>query len=136
MVGTGRKIAESCVGMRVRRLSRMITRIFDEELRPHGVELAQLNLLVALGAAGALSPHDLGVLLDIEKSTLSRTLRTLERDGLVALERTSGRVSATLTRTGERKLEDVRAPWESAQRRARASLGDELFLHLRSLPSH
>jgi DNA-binding MarR family transcriptional regulator len=136
MRSTVRTIAATCVGMRVRRLSRVVTRIFDEELRPHSLEVAQLNLLVALGTAGAVSPHDLGIALDIEKSTLSRTLRTLEREGLVRLERAAGRLSASLTRAGERKLEEVRQSWETAQRRARVALGDELFVRLSSLPTH
>src|SRR5690349_8727505 len=80
---TALHIGGQCLVMRVRRLARGLTRIYDEELRGHGIVSAQLNLLVTLGAAGPLRASEIGTYLDVEKSTLSRTLARLQAQGLI-----------------------------------------------------
>ncbi|MBV8127915.1 MAG: hypothetical protein JO114_09705 [Planctomycetaceae bacterium] len=42
-------IAGECLGVRVRTLNRALTALYDETLRPHGLRVGQLNLLVAVG---------------------------------------------------------------------------------------
>ena len=46
-----RLIASGCVALRVRRLGRVVTRIYDNALAPHGINIAQLNLLAAVSIA-------------------------------------------------------------------------------------
>jgi len=79
----GRLIASECLSVRVRRLGRVITRIYDAALAKHGVSAAQLNLLAAIAAGDGARPGDLTRLLDLEKSTLSRDLKRMERLGWV-----------------------------------------------------
>lgn len=116
-------IGEQCLVMRVRRLARCLTRMYDKELRPLGIGSAQLNLLVALGAAGALRASDIGAHLDIEKSTLSRTLARLAAQGFVESDEDQ---RLRLTAAGERILGDSRPAWQRAQARAARALGDRL----------
>lgn len=121
--------------MRARRLSRALSRIYSDELRPHGVTAPQLNLLVALGVAGALSPARLASALDLEKSTLSRNLRVMESAGWVSVAREGPGQSVWLTDAGQALLADVRPAWERAQARAQALLGEEIAGTLLRIPT-
>ncbi|HEY4769754.1 MAG TPA: MarR family transcriptional regulator, partial [Myxococcales bacterium] len=76
-------MASECLAVRVRRLGRVITRVYDAALAPHGVTIAQLNLLTAIVAADGPRPTDLVRILDVEKSTLSRDLQRMEHLGWI-----------------------------------------------------
>jgi DNA-binding MarR family transcriptional regulator len=134
----GRLIASECLSVRVRRLGRVITRIYDAALAKHGVSAAQLNLLAAIAAGDGARPGDLTRLLDLEKSTLSRDLKRMERLGWVRSEAAPARRGqlVTLTPAGARLLIDVRPAWQEAQAAAQAELGEKSFAQLRAaLPS-
>ncbi|WP_394846996.1 MarR family transcriptional regulator [Pendulispora brunnea] len=129
-----KSIAEQCLAMRMRRLNRVITRIYDEELRPYDVGVAQLNALVALGLAGELQPAQLGAVLDVEKSTLSRNLRRLEERGWIDIVGQGSAQRVSLTARGEAVLGKARPAWERAQKRAQETLGGELAGALGAIP--
>lgn len=129
---TALQIGEQCLVMRVRRLSRRLTRIYDEELRPLEIGSAQLNLLVTLAAAGSLKASEIGAHLDIEKSTLSRTLGRLQAQGLIQPHDDHG---LSLTAAGERTLQNARPAWQRAQTRAGGELGDRLRRALSEIES-
>ena len=134
----GRLIASDCLSVRVRRLGRVINRIYDAALAPYGVSAAQLNLLSAIAACGGgARPTLLMQLFDLEKSTVSRDLKRMERLGWVRSGPSSreGRL-LDLTPAGSRLLVEVRGAWENAQASARAELGQGAFAQLRkALPS-
>jgi len=127
---TALHIGSECLVMRARRLARRLTRIYDEELRELGIGAAQLNLLVTIGAAGPLRASGVGDHLDIEKSTLSRTLGRLKAEGLIALEEQH----LQLTPAGERAVSDARPAWQRAQARAARELGKDLVRALSDIP--
>jgi len=130
-----RLIASGCVALRVRRLGRVVTRIYDSALAPHGINIAQLNLLAAVSIADGARQVDLGKILDVEKSTLSRDLKRMERLGWIQSKRlSSGRGQAVgITPAGARLLEQARPAWEKAQKAARSELGKTVFAQLRNL---
>ncbi len=128
---TALHIGSACLVMRARRVARRLTRIYDEELRGLGIGSAQLNLLVTIGAAGPLRASDISDYLDIEKSTLSRTLARLQAEGLIVSEDRRLR----LTPAGERTLRDVRPAWERAQARAVRELGKAVTKALSDIPN-
>lgn len=125
----GRLIAAQCVAVRVRRLARVITRIYDAALAEHGINIAQLNLLAAIAAAGRARPSDLTRVLDVEKSTMSRNLKGMEALGWVRsnpnLPRRGRRLS--LTPAGSRMLIEMRPVWAKAQAMALVELGERSF---------
>jgi DNA-binding MarR family transcriptional regulator len=134
----GRLIASECLSVRVRRLGRVVTRIYDAALAPHGVSAAQLNLLSAIAVGEGARPKDLAQLLDLEKSTLSRDLKRMEQLGWLRSNEAGpgGGRFVTLTPAGSRLLTDLRPAWEKAQAAARAELGHEPFAQLlAALPS-
>ena len=52
-------IAAECLAVRVRTLNRAVTALYDDALRPHGLRVGQLNLLVAVARMGTARPGDL-----------------------------------------------------------------------------
>ncbi len=117
-------IADECLAVRIRLLNRAITAIYDEALRPLGVTVGQLNVLVAVAKLGPISPRDLARRLSMEKSTLSRNAELMRSHGWIEVE--SGDSPRRLLRTrpkGLRLLEKAVPLWKDAQARTKAMLG-------------
>jgi DNA-binding MarR family transcriptional regulator len=133
----GRAIGAECLCFRARRVSRVLTRHFDEALRPLGIQATQLTLLGSIagpGPGGQTMPR-LTDMLAMDATTLSRNLRPLEKAGLVAITRSDKdkRVRiARLTRDGERVLEAALPVWRDAQDRLVEALGADAALDLRT----
>lgn len=115
------EIARDCIAVRLRLLSRLVSRIYDEALRPHGMTIAQLNVLTTVGSLGPGVPAGrVAEVLSMEISTFSRNARLLESAGWIDIaraERGNGRV-VTLTKGGARKLSEVTPVWREAQAEA------------------
>lgn len=118
-------IANECVAMRVRKLNRAVSNIYDEELRGHGMTVGQLNILVAVAQVGEIAPRDIGSILLLDKSTLSRSLHLMmKNDWLEATFSEAGRKQrVALTRKGEETLAIVADAWVEAQRRSKDLIG-------------
>ena len=126
-------MTEECLGLRVRRLSRVVTRLFDGALRPLGLTPSQLTLLAVLERRGPLAPSVVARALDLEKSTLSRNLRRMLGAGWVR-ERPHGAFKRLeLTPAGRALLGKAFGPWQRAQGQARALLGARLIRALLNL---
>lgn len=124
-----------CIALRARRLSRLVTKLFEDALRVHGITVAQFTLLGATIIEGPLQPARLARMLDLEKSTLSRNLRLLESAGLVRIGNAEegGGQRVTITERGQRALVDASPAWREAQARAVAALGDVVVGSLDSM---
>jgi len=130
--------------MRVRQASRRVSRLYDEALRPVGVQVSQLTVLVATAMFGEAGVK-IGVMADalgMERTTLTRNLRPLEKEGWIRVARDPADARARivlLTRAGERTIEKAFPLWEQSQKRLRALLGkgqaDELRKSLMSVSS-
>lgn len=121
------ELLRECLAVRVRTLSRTLTRIYDAALRPHGITAAQLNLLVAIRTLGPAASGEVAASLSLDISTLSRNARLMERAGWITIDRAgrgNGRILA-LTRAGQRKISEATPAWRQAQKHARALLGDD-----------
>lgn len=129
------RISDECLALRVRRLGRTVTRIFDEALRAHGLGTAQLNMLVAITRAGPVRPFELARLLDLEKSTVTRNLARMLAHGWVRKrpdpEGNAFRVE--VQPAGRALLERAFPAWEAAQERARRQVGEELATAVRGV---
>jgi DNA-binding MarR family transcriptional regulator len=122
------RIARECIALRVRRLSRSVTRIFDEALRPHGLTTAQLNMLVAITLAGRIRPSELARALDLEKSTVTRNLERMRANRWVRAEPEPERngYAVAVQPVGRALLERALPAWASAQVRAKRQVGESL----------
>jgi DNA-binding MarR family transcriptional regulator len=120
-------IARNCIAVRVRQLNRVITNVYDDALRPLGLKISQLNVLVAAAKLGLAQPTKLCEILQMDASTLSRNVDRMRAKGW--LEIVSGEDGRTqpfrLTPRGTRLLEKAIPAWERAQRCAAELLGPD-----------
>jgi DNA-binding MarR family transcriptional regulator len=120
------EMAEGCIAVRVRLLNRLVTAVCDAGLRGHGVSVAQVNVLVAVGHSGPLAPTDLAAALVMDKSTLSRDVAPLLKAGW--LKKVSGADRRShqleLTEAGRAKVASILPAWRAGQKALRERLGD------------
>src|SRR4051812_42510417 len=120
-------IAGECLAVRVRTLNRAVTALYDEALRPHGLRVGQLNLLVAVARMGTARPGDLCRVLRMDKSTLSRDGDLMRRNGWLEVGDSGDKRARPLQISAEGRalLEGIVPAWRQAQERAAAMLGSE-----------
>jgi DNA-binding MarR family transcriptional regulator len=116
---------ENCACFNVRRISRVITQFFDAEAGRHGIRPTQTPILGALQARDGWSMAELSAWLGMERTTLVRNLRPLQRDGLVRARGggRGGHVELELTEKGRAALAKMLPAWRSAQDKVVAILG-------------
>jgi DNA-binding MarR family transcriptional regulator len=117
-----------CMCATLRRASRVLTQLYDEGLRPVGLRATQFTVLQALSLAGEVSQRDLGQLLAMDSTTLTRTLEILGGHGWIAKRRGQDRREwrMRLSKSGEAQLKRTLPYWQKVQGRLRAQLGNEL----------
>src|ERR1700739_4162796 len=105
-----------CPGQSLRRLTRIVTRIYDQELRKAGVEITQFGLLTALAATGETNQKRLSAGLAMDSTTLTRTLGLIRKQGWIRVKPGKDRRERLfdLTRAGKRQLAEAQAHWERA----------------------
>jgi DNA-binding MarR family transcriptional regulator len=122
-----RHIAQRCLLTRTRQISRVLTAIYDDALRPFGVNASQFTLLVLITEFGPLSRSALGRKNHHDRSTLTRNLQPLIAQGWIAegLPGDDGRSRPlSLTRQGKTLLHDAASAWSAAQSKAQTLLGE------------
>ena len=121
-----------CVCATARMAARSLTRIYDRALEPAGIRTTQFSVLARLLEEGPLPLTRLARRLAMDRTTLARDLRPLERRGLVAISvGTDRRVRmAELTAAGNRLVDEVRPLWKDVQRDVRAQLGPDRVARL------
>ena len=125
--GMSQRIAKECIAMRVRRLSRVVTNIYDDSLRPLGLRTAQQTILVALSLMKNPRPTDIERRLSLDKSTVSRNVERMQRRGWVEfVPGEDGRSHyLKLTAKGTKLLSESTALWQLAQKKVAFLLGKE-----------
>ncbi|HEX2439816.1 MAG TPA: MarR family winged helix-turn-helix transcriptional regulator [Methylomirabilota bacterium] len=108
-----------CVCNTLRMVTRAVTQLYDESLRPSGLRVTQFSVLAALARRGEANVKQLTDALAIDQTTLTRGLTVLERDGLIErAPHPDGRIKAMrLTPAGVRALAVARPLWGQAQQR-------------------
>lgn len=105
--------------------SRRLAALYDEALAPVGVNIAQFSLLRRIRRAGTVTLTELGRLAELDRSTIGRNVRVLERLGLVALGRGEDHRESvvSLTAQGHQALDDGEPLWDQVQDAIHARLG-------------
>ena len=123
-----RGVVATCLGYRTRKLARAVTRLYNDHLRPLGLNLTEMNLLAAIAAQGAVQPARLGRAMALEKSTLSRnSSRLVERGWVEVRDHPDGRgVLLAVTARGNEMLLQAVPAWKQAQEPAQSLVAETL----------
>jgi DNA-binding MarR family transcriptional regulator len=126
---TAQYAATNCACQKVRMAARAVTRAYDEALRPVGLRSTQFTVLVAASVAGGIPLGQLAAALGLERTTLTRNLAAIEREGLIRIASVDGRTrNVVLTRLGLARLDQALPLWGRAQQELRRSLGEQGWL--------
>lgn len=120
--------SEGCLAAKVRRVHRVVAGGYDRALRPEGLTVAQLDLLMTLiQAEDGRRPIDLAGDMQMDRSTLSRNLERLSSRSLVAVTNGETRRESRvhITAAGRRTVDAAAEAWRQAQQATRSRLGDE-----------
>ena len=117
----------ACISSRVRQLSRIITRVYDDALRPLGITASQFTLLTQLAQQDGVTAVEIGHSLDIEKSTLSRNLKRLLALGHITMDPPAGRRGRGLhlTPKGVGVIKQAYPVWVDAQSKTVKTMGPQ-----------
>ena len=120
------EVVRDCIATRLRMADRVITKVYDDALRPLGLKVTQMSMLVVAEDRGLIRQSEVGAELRLDDSTLSRNLERMRVNGW--LEEVAGddaRVhSYRLTEAGRVLLDKAIPAWRGAQAEARRLLGD------------
>lgn len=119
-------IANNCYCAKLRAAARIVTRIYDDALRPTGLKGNQFSVLVATSLMQPVSITHLADQLSMERTTLTRNLNPLEKLGYIQLEAGKGRTrNISMTAKGVTVLEQAKPLWDTAQLKMNEGIGDD-----------
>ena len=124
-----------CVGLNLYKTARAVSRVYAEEMRPAGLARSQFAILGTLERSGPVSLSTLAEGLYMDRTTLTRNLKPLEKAGLAVRRRseTDARVMLVeITGSGSRRFREALKYWRRAQRRMLELLGENEWQALES----
>jgi DNA-binding MarR family transcriptional regulator len=125
-----------CYSLAVRQAARHVTSFYDRFMAPFGLRSTQFSILSILRRAGPLSINALAAELVMDRTTLGRNIRPLQRSGLVTAvvgrdDRRSRQLQ--LTPRGRARIGAARKGWSKAQTGFEAAFGKGRAGELRGL---
>lgn len=123
----------SCNCFAIRSAARQATQFYDRHLARAGLRTTQFSVLATLDRLGSLAIGELAARMVMDRTTMGRALRPLEREGLVTIAPgRDGRTRAlTLTEAGRERLREARPLWREAQAGFETSYGSAEAASLR-----
>lgn len=134
-----RVIGRSCVCFNLRKASRLLSQLYDQALKPTGLKVTQFTLMMAVAGNDSITIGKLARPLGMDRTTLSRNARLLEKKGLLKIGEGGDRREQilNLTEKGAGLLLEAIPLWERVQKRLAGEMGekrlDDLLVGLRDL---
>ena len=124
-----------CMCSSFRRTSRSLTQLYEQALRSLGLRATQFTILLVLSKAGEIPQGQLGDMLALDSTTLTRTLAIMDRHGWIAERPGRDRRERLLRLSigGEAQLKRALPVWERLQSRLRTHLGEQTWKKLLQL---
>ena len=119
-----------CACATLRRATRAVTQMYSKALKHTGLGITQLTVLRILKDKGETMQQELGELLAVDSTTLTRTLKPMETTGLIASrpgEDDRREKYFRITSLGVRKIESTLSSWKKVQYELKTALGDEAW---------
>jgi len=123
---------EHCIGNRLRCLSRIVDKDFRSSLKDFDITESQLSILFALTKLGRVEQGKIGEALVLERSTVSRNVKLLEKRGILT-KSTEYRPEIELTTKGHDLVQEIVPIWESLMDTFMEKLGNKGLDNLKSL---
>ncbi|MGE0664973.1 MAG: MarR family winged helix-turn-helix transcriptional regulator [Sphingomonadales bacterium] len=119
--------AASCPSFNLRKSARAVSRVFDEALQPSGLRSGQFVMLLAIGSLVEPTYSQLARDLVMDTSTIARSLRPLQREGLIAVIAGPDRRRKTvkITAAGAERVRQTVPLWRKAQARFNERVGED-----------
>lgn len=124
---------DECHCFALRQAARRVTQLYDAHLAKAGLRATQFSLLAKLNRHKGVSIVELAEVMVMDRTTLGRAIRPLERDKLLTIgPGEDGRTRALcLTEAGEARLAQASALWREAQKEYERAFGREPAVELR-----
>jgi len=122
-----------CASFNFRRTARAVTRLYDLALKESGIRSTQFAILVGIAKSQPVSIGKLGDLLVLDATTLTRSLRLLQKEGLIAISNRAAKRQRflALTAKGVHSLARAVPAWRKAQEQFVRTVGPEYWFTLR-----
>ncbi len=126
-----------CACQSLRRLTRLVTRIYDQELRKADIEITQFGLMTALAIVGEANQKTLSAGFAMDSTTLTRTLGLLRKRHWIQVKQGEDRRERVfhLTEAGKNKIAAAQPHWKEAEDRLRKTLGAAAWKQMQSVIS-
>jgi DNA-binding MarR family transcriptional regulator len=117
--------AAGCACFNLRKAARAVTQLYDSFLQPSGLRATQFTILAALDQTGPRKLSALAEALVLDRTTLTRNLKPLQRDNLIESRAADDRRvrELSITKTGKTRLADALPLWRQAQEDMKARIG-------------
>ncbi len=125
--------AKNCACFNVRKTARVLTQEYDQSITPSGLKTTQFSALAVIRRLGPIMITDLAKAMEIERTSLTRNLKLIERDGFIKSrsgEDARSRI-VEITEAGQEKLDEAQVLWQTVQSRVVEKFGEKRFEFLR-----
>ena len=117
----------------LRQASRFISQIYGQHLASVGLTTTQYSILDRLHRHGDMTMHQLSMAMVMDRTSIVRALKPMQRDGLLESRRDGGRESTiALMKPGVARVKKARPYWITAQSEFEERFGSQRIRALRS----
>lgn len=120
---------QHCACFNIRKSTRVITQFYDNAMQPVELRATQFTILAVLSAHSGITLTDLAGLLVMDRTTLTRNLRPLEKQGLIKTgpgqDKRTRQIELAIK--GKNRLEKAIPLWKQAQKQVTKYMGSDRF---------
>ena len=132
---TRNELLAECACDDLRKATRTVTRMYEDFLRDEGLNITQFSLLSVIRAGKELSVSTLGRDMGLDRTSITRALAPMERDGLIhSRPGADKRIRiVSVTNKGRKLVEDAAPKWRQAQQALMQTIGEDRWRAMRRL---
>jgi DNA-binding MarR family transcriptional regulator len=132
---TRQELLARCACFDLRKATRAVSRLYDDCLRPLGLNITQYSLLRVIESEPQISVSILGRYMVMDRTSVTRALAPLERDRLIRSRVGSDKRKriVSLTKKGTKLIADAKSHWDEAQKTFLDLIGDRRWTGMRGL---
>ena len=123
------KLPALCPVFNVRAASRLLTQLFDDILKPSGLQITQLSILVGIATSKNPTINQLAKTLVMDRTTLTRGLKPLEKIGLIKIAKGDDKRTTLLevTPKGLKTMYKALPYWKQARDKVADEFGEKFL---------